>query len=251
VVVARGRVPFSSAVLARLFVVQAGFSYERMLGVGVGFAAEPILRSLRESAGAGAYRAALARHSHYFNAHPYMASLAVGAAARAELDGVAPEKIDRLRAALAGPLGSLGDRLVWAGWLPMCAAIGLLLVALGAGGWAVAGFLVLYNVLHLWLRVWGLRAGWRSGLNVAGALAAPWLQRALEVIAPLAGLAVGAALVSVLGWFPFRADWEMPVAVAAGVAVAAAVRVIQPRATGLVVAAAALALVVVAGALWP
>jgi mannose PTS system EIID component len=241
---------FRSA-LVRLFTIQAAFTYERMLGIGFGYAAEPVLRELSSrEGGAPALRAALARQSHFFNAHPYLASLAVGAAARAELDGVPPERIERLRAALTGPLGSLGDRLIWAGWLPACAAIGLLLVACSAGIWAVVAFLVLYNVMHVWLRVWGLRQGWRTGIGVAGALASPGLQRALEVVAPLAALLVGAALPAVLGWYPFRARWEILAGAAAALLFAEVVLLLQGRATGLVVAAFTLAAVVGVGMLW-
>src|SRR3989442_3128679 len=68
-----------------------------MLGVGVGVAEEPLLRDLAD----GKYRPAVARGAHFFNAHPYLAGLAVGAAARAEHDGASPEQIERLRTALA------------------------------------------------------------------------------------------------------------------------------------------------------
>ena len=252
---------FRSA-LARLFTIQAAFSYERMLGVGFAFAAEPLLRGLDEPAAGGAgqgagagtgspaFHAAVARESCFFNAHPYLASLAVGAVARAEMDGVPVERIERLRAALAGPLGSLGDRLIWAGWLPACAAIGLLLVAFHAGVWSVVAFLVLYNALHVWLRAWGLRMGWRSGVGVAAALASPALQRLLEVVAPVAAVAVGAALPTVLGWYPFAARWEIAAGAGAALLFAAVARLFQGRATGLVVAAGVLAVVIGVGVVW-
>jgi len=251
-VVARAdAVPAFRTTLARLFTIQAAFTYERMLGVGFAFAAEPMLRGLaRRDGGAPAFRQAVARQARFFNAHPYLASLAVGAAARAEVDGVAPERIERLRSALIGPLGSLGDRLIWAGWLPACAALGLLLVACSAGAWAVVVFLALYNVMHVWLRVWGLREGWRAGIGVAAALASPGLQRVLEVVPPLAAVAVGAALPAMLGWYPFRGTWEMFAGAAAALLFAQVVRLMQGRATGLVVAAFTLAVVVGVGVLW-
>src|SRR5256886_7465612 len=91
--------------------------------------------------GGAAYRAAVARGAHFFNAHPYLCGLAVGAAARAEHEGVPPEQVERLRTALCGPLGSLGDRLVWAGWLPFTSGLALVGVALGLGLSAILGFL--------------------------------------------------------------------------------------------------------------
>lgn len=244
-------IPGFRLALARLFTIQAAFTYERMLGIGFAFAAEPMLRQLgRRDGGTPAFRAALARQAGFFNAHPYLASLAVGAAARAEMDGVPPERIERLRSALIGPLGSLGDRLIWTGWLPACAAMGLLLVACSAGVWAVVVFLALYNVMHVWLRVWGLRVGWRAGVGVAGALASPGLQRALELVGPLAALLVGAALPAVLGWYPFGTRWEILAGAAAALLFAEVVRLLQGRATGLVVAAFTLAVVVAVGVLW-
>ena len=41
---------------------------------------EPALRLLPGGVGGPAYRAALARECQYFNAHPYLAAIAVGAA---------------------------------------------------------------------------------------------------------------------------------------------------------------------------
>ena len=146
----------------------------------------------------------LARESQYFNAHPYLASVAVGALARAELEGAAPERIERFRTALCGPLGALGDRLVWATFLPLCSFAAL--VVFGSGGSPLATvltFLILYNVGHLGLRIWGLEAGWRRGLNVAQSLGHPLLQRSQpwlgKMAAALAGFAFPVALQRVIG----------------------------------------------------
>jgi len=108
------------AMYFRLLALQGSWNYETLNGTGVGFAMEPALRLLPGGVDSEAYRRALARESRYFNAHPYLASIAVGALTRAELDGVDPVRIERFRTALAGPLGSVGDRLVWASWLPFC-----------------------------------------------------------------------------------------------------------------------------------
>ena len=182
--------PRFGAVLARLFVLQGSWNYERMQGVGFGNAAEPALRSLE----AGSRNQAVAREAQFFNAHPYFAGLAVGAAVRAELDGEAPERIARLREALCGPLGSIGDRLFWAAWLPVCSAVALIALALGAGPWSVLLFLVLYNVAHVACRIWALRAGWQRGMQVAAALGTPLLRRLSRSAAPATGLLVGTAI---------------------------------------------------------
>ena len=179
----------------RLLAIQGSWNYETLLGNGVGFCTEPALRLLPGGIGGDAYRAALARQSRYFNAHPYLAAVAVGALARVELDGQPPARIERFRAALCGPLGSVGDRLVWAGWLPLCSLIALAAFGLGAGpGMVTLLFLGLYNAGHLALRAWGLTVGWRRGLAVAGALANPVLRRGPHHIARAAALVGGFAL---------------------------------------------------------
>jgi PTS system mannose-specific IID component len=166
-----------------------------MLGNGMAFAMEPALRRLPGGRGGEPYRAAMARHSGYFNAHPYLAAVAVGALIRAELDGVPAAQIERFRVAAPGPLGSVGDRLVWAGWLPLCSALALLGFGLGlAPTGVVALFLVSYNVGHLGLRVWGLHAGYREGLRMAQALANPVLRNGPPHVARATALVAGVAL---------------------------------------------------------
>lgn len=182
-------------ILLRTLSIQSAWSYETMLGNGIAFAMEPALRLLPGGKGGEAYRAAIARHSGYFNAHPYLASVAVGALARAELDGVPAAQIERFRVAAPGPLGSVGDRLVWAGWLPLCSSLSLLAFGLGASPWSVVLlFLGLYNLGHLGLRIWGLRAGWMHGLRVAQALGNPVLRNGPPHVARALAFVAGIAL---------------------------------------------------------
>jgi mannose PTS system EIID component len=198
--------PFTTrvAMFFRLLAVQGAWNYETLVGNGIGFSVEPALRRLPGGVDGDAYRAALARESRYFNAHPYLTSVAVGALARAELDGEAPERIERFRTALCGPLGALGDRLIWATFLPLCSFAALVAFGLGASPLAtVLTFLGLYNIGHIGLRIWGLQAGWRKGLAVAKSLGHPILQRAQprlgRIAAVLAGLALPLAIDRVIG----------------------------------------------------
>lgn len=243
--------PAFSRVFARLFTIQASWNYERMQGIGFGNAAEPALRSLEGGRGGERYRAALGRQARFFNSHPYFAGLAVGAAIRAELEGERPEKIERLRATLGAPLGSLGDRLIWASWLPVCAAIGIVLFAFGSRSWAVIAFLVLYNLVHVGCRWWALRSGWRHGMTVASALHTPVLQLAGAVAGPLAGIAVGAAIP--VAFSRQLAGASAGTAIAAGtgaILFVVVARFASARISGAALAAVLLGATWVAGLLW-
>jgi mannose PTS system EIID component len=221
-------IPFHTrlGIFIRLLAVQGSWNYETLLGTGIGFAIEPSLRRLPGGRAGPQYRAALARESRYFNAHPYLTGIAVGALTRAELEGVDPARIERFRSALASPLGSVGDRLVWASWLPFCSLVALCVYGAGGSALAVVGtFLLLYNAGHFLLRAWGLQIGLSRGLNVASALANPVFRRGPQVIGSAAAFLAGVAL---------------PVALH---------RVVEPsgRLTGGIIAAALLGILILAG----
>jgi PTS system mannose-specific IID component len=238
--------PLARALL-RLFAVQGSYNYERMLGVGVGVAEEPLLRDLAD----GKYRPAVARGAQFFNAHPYLVGLAVGAAARAEHDGAAPDQIERLREALCGPLGSLGDRLVWAGWLPILSGLTLAGIALGAGWIAVAAFLIVYNIGHVALRWWALKAGWTHGTRVSVALHHPVLQKAGALLGPAMAFSVGAALPLTAAYLsaPFDAWARVVLAIVAALSFLA-MRVRGDRLNGLRLSLALAAIALVVGVIW-
>jgi mannose PTS system EIID component len=183
------------AMFVRMLGVQGSWNYETLLGTGIGFVMEPALRFLPGGVNGPAYRAALARESRYFNAHPYLTGIAVGSLTRAELEGVDPARIERFRSALASPLGSVGDRLVWASWLPFCSVVALCVFGSGGSALAVVGtFLLLYNAGHFLLRAWGLHVGLARGLTVASALGNPVLRQGPQYIGSATALVAGVAL---------------------------------------------------------
>jgi PTS system mannose-specific IID component len=193
-----------AAIFLRLLAVQGSWNYETLMGNGIAFAVEPALRLLPGGRDGPAYRAAMKRQVGYFNAHPYLAGIAVGALARAELSGEAPERIDRFRTACCGPLGSVGDRLIWAGWLPLCSVMALAAFGLGASpAGVVLLFLGSYNLGHLALRLWALDAGYRGGLHVASALGSPLFRQGpahvARAMALLAGVALPLAIRGIVG----------------------------------------------------
>ena len=183
---------------ARSFLIQGSWNYHTMLGSGFAFAMLPALKQLFGS-DPDEMDASVARHLEHFNAHPYLSSVALGAALRLEADGVDEETVRRFKMAVRGPLGSLGDALVWATWLPGVAVAALTLYWLGLPGWTSAAFfLVVYNVGHLGLRVWGFRTGLEAGQDVGRRLGEAdltgWTKRLQPVLVLLLGGLVGAVI---------------------------------------------------------
>jgi PTS system mannose-specific IID component len=192
--------------LGRLFAVQGTWNYERMLGVGMGYAAEPLLEDLK-TMDPVRHTEAVVRSTEFFNCNPNLAGLALGATARAEYEAAPGPQIARLRTALSGPLGALGDELFWAGLVPALVGFTLAAVVLGAGWWAIAGFLVAYNAIRIGTAVWALRTGFAAGMRVGAAIAASWIPAAIARIGPVAGGAIGLAIPLVGRWYLAGFGW--------------------------------------------
>lgn len=190
----------------RLLAVQGTWNYERMLGVGMGYAAEPLLDDLK-TVDPVRHTEAVVRSAEFFNCHPNLAGLALGATARAEYDGAPGPQIARLRTALCSPLGALGDQLFWAGLVPLLVGAALVGVVAGIHWWAVGGFLLVYNAARIATGVWSLRTGLDAGMSVGGAIAKSWISRAIERVGPAAGFTIGLAVPLVGSWYLEDLGW--------------------------------------------
>jgi len=233
-------------VFLRSFSVQGSWNFETMIGFGFGHALLPLLRSLHRER-PDALREAVGRHSGFFNSHPYLAPLALGAVARLEAERQPPQLIERFKTAIRGALGGIGDQLVWAGWRPVCTLAALALLLLGAPWWlGVATFLLLYNAGHLGLRWWSFTVGWTDSLRLAATLRSSWIWRAERVLHRAGPFLVGLVIVVLAGR---GVGGEAGGAVALTVAAAAAIGAAAGQAARRPLEVALLLLVLV-GFLW-
>ena len=177
----------------RLLAVQGAWNYERMTGIGLGYAAEPLLQELR-SADPARHAEALVRAAEYFNSHPYLAGLALGAQVRAEDEGASGDLVTRLRTALTSPLGSLGDQFFWAGLVPAAMGAALLVVALGGPALVIGVVVAGYAGIRLWTGYWSLRTGLASGPQISAAVGHSWLARWAPRLGSAAGFLIGLML---------------------------------------------------------
>jgi len=182
--------------LLRSLLIQGSWNYRNLLGTGLAWTLGPNARGGTPPDSRGGDPAEV---EPSFNAHPYLAAVAIGALTRASADREDPERVRRFRDAIQSALGSLGDNLVWGALRPFCLLAALLVGFLGgAAGVVVSSLLLAYNAAHLGLRAWGLSAGLDRGLEVAGAVRNAGLSDKAERITAagvlLAGVFGGALL---------------------------------------------------------
>lgn len=183
----------------RSFLIQGSWNRRTMIGAGFGYSILPTLRRVYRDDPDG-LEEAMNRHAEHFNAHPYLANLALGAVCRMELDRRDVEEIRRFKLAVRGPLGGLGDSLVWAGWRPTLVLLSLVLALAGfSPGATVLFFLFSYNLGHLLLRIGGFALGLERGSQVGDSLRKLSLPLQADRLAGMAIFLLGAVLGLVIG----------------------------------------------------
>ncbi|MEO5510846.1 MAG: PTS system mannose/fructose/sorbose family transporter subunit IID [Longimicrobiales bacterium] len=234
-----GRTRFS--VFLRSFAIQGSWNYRTLLGTGFGFALLPALRVIYAGRPED-FQDAVRRHTTLFNCHPYLAGIALGAVARLESEGESAEIVMRFKGALRSALGSLGDRMVWAGLRPCCLLLALAMLLLGAPWWVcLAVFLAVYNSAHIALRWWSLSTGWSAGKHVAARLRESNLERYHEGFAHagsfLLGLILPLVAVGALTGDRLSTPWVAAGAIGAGVGLKFGSAVRYPLMVALVIVA--------------
>jgi mannose PTS system EIID component len=145
----------------RQFLLQACWNYEGMQNVGFAYCMLPALRSLYDGRRDELLRA-LRRHLEFFNTHPAMAGVILGASVRLEEriagGGADPRAIGTFKVGLMGSLGAIGDAFFWGSLKPMASVAGAIL-ALVHPALGIVALLLLYNITHLGTRRQGFLAG--------------------------------------------------------------------------------------------
>jgi len=157
----------------RSFFVQTGWAYERMIAFGFLWILIPLTKKLFSSM--QEQRDFLKRHLLSFNANPYLASYALGAVTKLEENKTPPQQIIRFKDMLRGPLGALGDNLIWQNLRPALLILGLILTD-RFGVYGVLSFWLIFNLHQVYLRARGMVKGYALGLGVSSDLTRGYLQ---------------------------------------------------------------------------
>ena len=197
----------------RATLLQATWNYERQQGIGWAYAIAPALERLYPDRTERAAR--LAEHTAFFNTQPTLASVALGAVARLEEERAGGQEMDpsvipRVKAVLGSSLAALGDRLFWFTLRPFAACLGIALVLLGWRWGALAMWLV-YNAVHLTVRLLGVRWGYAAGPAVASGPLRTRLETLIGVLGRSGAMVVGVTMAALMvpGGEPSPAGFQL------------------------------------------
>ena len=200
-------------VFGRSLFLQAGFNPEGLQNLGLVYALLPALEHLYPDDQARAL--AVRRHLATFNTHPYVAAAIIGGVVfheeRIARGEEPPAAVERFKDALMGPLAALGDGFFWLSLKPAVGAFCAALVPL-IGAWAGLVFLLVYNAVHLWARLYFFFLGLSRGDGLLVRLGELRLPRWSERLRNLAALCTGGLGAYLAVAFGALADPERAVA---------------------------------------
>lgn len=155
------------SVFWRSFALQGAFNYEKMQNIGYAYAMIPVIRKLYTKEEDQA--AALKRHLAIFNSTPAVTPMIMGITAameeqNANENNFAIDSINSVKASLMAPLAGIGDSLFFGTFRVIAAGVGISLAKQGN----ILGpllFWILYNIPNFLVRIYGLKFGYKAGVN--------------------------------------------------------------------------------------
>ncbi|WP_137743011.1 PTS system mannose/fructose/sorbose family transporter subunit IID [Robertmurraya siralis] len=184
----------------RSFALQGAFNYERMQNLGYAYAMIPVIKKLYEKHDDQVK--ALNRHLEIFNTTPAVSTTIMGISAAMEEQNANDSNFDSnsinaVKASLMGPLAGIGDSLFWGTFRIIAAGIGVSLATQGNIFGPIL-FLILYNIPHLFLRIAGLRMGYRVGVNSLERIQKEGLMEKIMSMTTTVGLLVVGGMVATM-----------------------------------------------------
>ncbi len=147
----------------RSLFIMASLNFQRMQNLGFAFAILPLSRRMGKDE--KRISSFLVRHLEYFNTHPYLSGAVLGSVIALETANGHHEQtpdISRLKKSLMGPYAAIGDSFFWGSLRPL-AGISAAAMAYQGYSWSPFVLLLLFDPMHLWIRLKGFIEGYRHG----------------------------------------------------------------------------------------
>lgn len=198
-------------VFRRSFFSMTTINYERYCSLGFCYAMIPALKALYPEQ--ERFNEAMQRHNEFFNCHPYTGNAVIGVSLaleeqRAMGREISGEAISSAKAALMGPLSSIGDSVFKATFMTIFAAIAS---ALALDGNVMAPFVfiipnVLLNVCSRWYFV---KYGHKLGTNMIMKMKGSHIIEKFVEGATIVGMMVVGAMIVSFVKLSFVAIWQI------------------------------------------
>ncbi|AFI87057.1 PTS N-acetylgalactosamine transporter subunit IIC [Aggregatibacter actinomycetemcomitans] len=187
-----------NAVVMRSNLFQGSWNFERMQALGFAYSMVPVIKRLYPVQDSQERKDAIKRHLEFFNTQPFVGAPVLGVAIameeqRANGKPVEDAAINGIKVGLMGPLAGVGDPIYWGTARPVFAALGAGLALNGSILGPILLF-VLFNLVRLATRYYGVIYGYRKGLDVVSDMSGGLLQKLTEG-ASILGLFIMGALV--------------------------------------------------------
>jgi PTS system N-acetylgalactosamine-specific IID component len=175
----------------RSLLLQASFNYERMQAGGWTYNILPGLKKIHKNK--EYLSSALLDHMQFFNTHPFLVTFIQSIVLAMEENKERRDIIRGVKVALMGPLGGIGDALIFLTLLPITAGIGASFAKEGN----IIGpllFLASFNFVHFGLRFFLMHHGYNTGIKAIASFkeSTKKISRAASIV----GLTVIGALVA-------------------------------------------------------
>ncbi|OIV46396.1 PTS mannose transporter subunit IID [Sodalis sp. TME1] len=185
-------------VFIRSNLFQGSWNFERMQALGFCFSMVPVIRRLYPENNDDR-KQAIKRHLEFFNTHPYVAAPVLGVTMameeqRANGAPIDDAAINGIKVGLMGPLAGVGDPIFWGTIRPVFSALGAS-IAMSGSLFGPLLFFILFNLVRLATRYYGVAYGYRKGANIVNDMGGGFLQKLTEG-ASILGLFVMGALVN-------------------------------------------------------
>ncbi|MEF9967746.1 MAG: PTS system mannose/fructose/sorbose family transporter subunit IID, partial [Longicatena sp.] len=150
----------------RAFLLPSCYSMDIMQAPGFAYSMIPVLEKLY-SDDKEKLAEACSRHSEVYNNTFAMSPLVLGISSAMEEEAANNEEFDvssinNIKVALMGPLAGIGDTFFWGTFRIIGSGIGISLAQQGS----ILGpllFLLIYNIPHILVRIYGIKLGYKFG----------------------------------------------------------------------------------------
>lgn len=174
-------------------------NYESMQAIGFLSSFIPVLERLYGDKPKEQKVEAMKRHLKFFNSHVNADALILGVTAAVEEATNEDEKdtVTSIKTGLMGPFAGIGDSVLKFTWLPICGSIGASLALNGSILGPIVMFL-LYNVVNVATKYYGIHWGYSKGLSVIDSSGNNILQRMSNMANVVGLMVIGALTASVV-----------------------------------------------------